>query len=116
MSWNFWKKNKTGDVRLSKPKDLESRVGKKLVVELQYDPDWVWYLKCVTVSRKEQKSVFDFRIFDPVQAKMQGIEINDYRSLDAHPNLIYFDGWYDKFSWEINLTDHYKLMNHGTAA
>ncbi len=45
MNWKFWKK--TGTDSLPKPKELTSDLGKYLVVNLQYDPDWIWQLKMV---------------------------------------------------------------------
>ncbi len=116
MIWTFWKKKKIDGARLSKPRELESRIGRNLVVELNYDPDWVWQLRSVNSRRQEQKAVFDFRIFDPVLAKTKGIPVDNYLSLDAHPELIYFDGWYDKYTWEIELNDNYNKSSSSTAA
>ncbi len=55
MNWKFWKK--TGTDPLPKPKELISDLGKYLVVNLQYDPDWVWQLKMVTDLPKTARLV-----------------------------------------------------------
>lgn len=106
MNWKFWKKS--GTAPLAKPKDLSSDLGKYLVVNLEYDPDWVWQLKVVMDLPKEGMS--DFRIFDPAMAAMQGITVKDYPSLDEHKNLVLFDGWYKKESREMHVNDYYQAM------
>ncbi len=106
MNWKFWKKS--GPATLSKPKELSSDLGKYLVVNLGYDPDWVWQLKVVMNLPKEGSS--DFRIFDPTMAAMQGVTVKDYTSLDEQKNLVLFDGWYQKDSRELQVNDYYQAM------
>jgi hypothetical protein len=117
MHWKFWEKNKTGlAVKLSKPKELPSRVGRNMVVDLKYDPDWVWQLKMVDIKKENSRNEFDFRIFDPVTALQRGIKILNFNSLDDHPELIYFDGRFDKETWEIQINDRYKTFKRDSAA
>jgi len=107
----FWNKRvkKAGPKTLEKPKlkrpmDLPQQVGRHLVVKLQKDPDWVWNLKAVvkpvggdnTMARR-------FRVYDPMQPAKQGIKILDYDSLDACPDLILYEGDYDKVSNAVSL-------------
>jgi hypothetical protein len=106
MNWKFWKK--TGNDPLPKPKDLISDLGKYLVVNLQYDPDWVWQLKMVTDLPKDGTA--NFRVFDPAMAAMQGQSIKNYTSLDGQSGLILFDGWYRKQTREIQVNDYYQAM------
>ncbi len=94
--------------RYSKPADLPSRLGKYLVVDLKLDPDWVWSLKIVTAVKLNKKHLFDFRIFDSVEARAAGLDVKDYRSLEDHSPLIYFDGWYNKDSWQMEVNSHYQ--------
>ena len=104
MNWKFWKK--TGTDPLPKPKELISDLGKYLVVNLQYDPDWAWQLKMVTDLPKDGN--VNFRVFDPAMAAVQGQHIRDFTSLDSQTGLILFDGWYRKQSREIQVNDHYQ--------
>ncbi len=106
MNWKFWKKS--GMPGLPKPKELSSDLGKYLVVNLAYDPDWVWQLKVVMDLPKQGSS--DFRIFDPATAAMQGIGVKDYTSLDGQDGLILFDGWYQKDSRKFQMHDYYQAM------
>ncbi|MBU3952090.1 MAG: hypothetical protein KJ658_08110 [Proteobacteria bacterium] len=117
MQWKFWEKNTIEKgVKLSKPEDLYSCVGKYLVVNLEYDPDWVWQLKSVAMKRENTKKVLDFRAFDPLSANLRGIQVLNYKSLDEHPELIYFDGWYNKETLKVEIKDHYKTMKKDQAA
>jgi hypothetical protein len=104
MSWNFWKKrpetadlSKEKEEKLSKPKDIPEAVGRSLVVDLGKEPDWVWKLKSV-VRRQAEKNRYDVRVFDEIQAGAKGVRVRDYTTLDEHPDLILFEGWYDKKS------------------
>jgi hypothetical protein len=109
MNWQFWKKNNAGKgVKLPKPKDLPSAVGRYLVVNLQYDPDWVWQLKSVSRAREARKGEFDFRIFDPAAARAHGVLVQNYLSLDDRGDLILFDGWYDTLDWKMEILDRHK--------
>jgi len=111
MNWKFWEKNRSNTgVKLTKPKELPQSVGKHLVVDLNYDPDWVWGLKVVFIEKEGHKNLFDFRIFDPNHATIQCIDVTNYRSLDEHANMIIFDGWYNKRTEEMKTNDHYSSL------
>lgn len=104
MSWKFWKKDKSGSGsgqaarKLPRPKDLPQEIGRYLVVDEGYDPDWVWNLKYVLLSQGGSNTVFNFRIFNESSAADENVRVRDYHSLDAHPELILFDGWIDRKS------------------
>lgn len=109
MNWKFWQKNTptgTQTLKLPRPKDLPSGVGRHLVVNLEYDPDWVWSLKCVSKPILGRKNSFDFRVFDTDAALAKGLVVQDYLSLNDHLDLILFDGWYNNSSWEVAVVDH----------
>ena len=42
------------------------------------------------------KQVTMIRIFDPASANEKGVAIEDYESLDSHPELILYEGYYQK--------------------
>jgi L-rhamnose mutarotase len=111
MAWNFWKKRSTTaepskekEETLSKPKDIPEAVGRYLVGDLGKDPDWVWKLKSV-VRRQEEKHRYDVRIFDEIQAGAKQVRVRDYTTLDEHPDLILFEGWYDKKSSRAHMQE-----------
>lgn len=103
MQWNFWRRalshssgSDTGEIKLPKPRELPPQIGMYLVVHEKLDPDWVWTLRCVQRPRPERKRYFDFRVFDPAAAHGAKVQVLDYTSLDAHPELIKFKGRYDR--------------------
>jgi len=110
MGWKFWQKNETSAApsggkiqRLSRPSDLPQEVGRYLVVDQGFDPDWVWSLKCVRKPKENAKTVFDVRIFSPGTLAQQGVKVRDYTSLDNHMELVIFAGWYDKETRNVQL-------------
>jgi len=110
VNWKFWKKETesqdTGngqEKRLSRPKEMPEAVGRYLVVDLHEDPDWVWDLKVVERQRDQEKHLFDIRVFDPYKAGTQGAKISNYGSFDGHPELVLFEGWFDKKTRKVVL-------------
>lgn len=110
MNWKFWKKQAEGqgsgnvqETRLSRPKEIPEAVGRYLVVDLHEDPDWVWDLKVVERQQEQEKTVYDIRVFDPYKVGAQGIRISDYQSFDTHPELVLFEGWFDKKTRKLGL-------------
>lgn len=102
MQWKSWVKEKANIIfKLDQPKELPSRVGRYIVVDLKHDPDWVWSLRIVTAPRIDEKELVDFRIFDPEKARLQNLDIRDYNALDSHPEAVFFEGWYNQKTWEM---------------
>ena len=93
----FWNRKKTeeGGIPLPGPKEVPQSVGAHLVVQEKQDPNWVWSLKGV-VRPTEKKKVFYCRVFSQAQAAQAGIKVKDWSSLDNHPALILWEGYFDK--------------------
>jgi hypothetical protein len=111
MAWNFWKKqsdsvdlSKEKEEKLSRPQDIPEAVGRCLVVDLGKDPDWVWKLKSV-VRRQAEKYRYDVRVFDETQTGARGMRVRDYTTFDEYPDLILFEGWYDKKSYQAQMQE-----------
>ena len=105
MNWKFWKKDNSGGGgsgqsanKLPRPKDLPQEIGRYLVVEENMDPDRVWNWKCVMLSRDGGSALFSFRIFSETAAAEKNVRVRDYMSLDAHEDLILYEGWFDRKS------------------
>jgi len=105
----FWKKKPAEEVKevkgekLPGPKDIAELAGRYLVVEKKRDPDWVWKLKSVVRQRPEGKKKFDVRVFDEAQAAQKRVKVKDWTTLDEHPDLILYEGWFDKESMKAQL-------------
>ena len=112
MKWKIWKKKPTAEPsslakpeKLAGPKEIPSVLGRYLVVSLGKDPDWVWNLKVLTRPRAEGKPSFDVRVFDKAKADSKGVSVKDYRSLDPHPDLVLYEGWYNKKTNKFELKE-----------
>ena len=113
MLWGFWKKGPApakplNAQRLRKPQVLPQAVGRELIVQLGKNPDWVWSLKSVMHKSPRGKHRHNVRVFDQAQATAMGISVVDYTSLDDHPELILFEGWYDRKSWKARIKEMVK--------
>lgn len=91
--------------KLPGPQEVPQVVGRDIVSKLHKEPDWVWYsLKAVVRKNPRGTDVFDVRVFDIKEAASKA-KIKDYTSLDEHPELILFEGWFDKKSWEAHIEE-----------
>jgi len=86
------------------PQDIPELVGRHLVVQKKKDPDWVWRLKAVVRKSPKGRKAFDVRVFDAA-AVSKKVKVKDYTSLDEHPDLILFEGWFDKESMTAELEE-----------
>ena len=104
MNWKFWHRHSpggTGDIRpgapkLAKPKDIPQSVGRYLVVDQNQDPDVVWGFKAVSRPVNGQEKMFGIRIFNPAATRSQGVTVENYDTLDQHPDLVILAGTYNK--------------------
>jgi hypothetical protein len=93
----FWKRKETkeGRVRLPGPKRIPDTVGMYMVVQEKKEPNWVWRLKGV-VHPTGKKKAFYCRVFDEAQVAQAGVKVKDWTSLEEHPDLILWEGYFDK--------------------
>ncbi|MBU2607852.1 MAG: hypothetical protein KKF26_00885 [Chloroflexi bacterium] len=104
----FWKKTKGEEPSQPKaehlpgPRSIEELVGRQLVIDLKQNPDQVWKLRSVVRQRTEGKHRFDFRVFDGNQVAASKIKVKDYTSLDNQPELVLYEGWFDKVSMAVH--------------
>jgi len=96
----FWKK-KPGE--LPGPKGISQMLVTYLMTEMKQNPEWLWKLKTVMRPRAEGKDVFDFRVFDEAQVAAKKVTVKDYTSLDEHPDLILYQGRFDKKSGMVQI-------------
>lgn len=100
MGWKFWQKNKSAapeSKRLHGPKELPPEVGRYMVTRMKLDADWVWdFRSLVRPKDGETAGTFEIRLFKDYKVREAGISVENYNSLDNHPELIAFEGWYVK--------------------
>ncbi|MFH1382628.1 MAG: hypothetical protein ABIH70_07015 [Chloroflexota bacterium] len=97
----FWKHNETkgNGTKLPGPKEIPDPPARYMIIEMKKDPDWVWKLKGV-VHPTPKKEVFYCRVFDEKQAAKAGVIVKDWTSLDDHPELVLWEGYFDKDTFE----------------
>lgn len=98
----FWKKN-SNEEKESSPKNIPDAVGRFLVVGLGKNPDWVWNLKAVMRNKGKDKDLFDVRVFDQAKANSLNIKVKNFTSLGEHPELILYEGWFNKKTFEAKV-------------
>jgi len=92
--------------KLPGPQDIPEIVGRHLIVAKDRDPDWVWHLKAVVRKNPSRgKKAFDVRVFDEAQVAQKKVKIKDWATFDEHPDLILYEGWFDKQSMQAELEE-----------
>jgi len=104
MNWMFWKSDGQTK-RLPGPKYMPSPVGSYLVTKEGMNGDLVWNLKAVILPRSDEKNVIDVRVYDSNKTGINGVKVIDYHSLDDHPDLVIFDGWYNEKTKAVGKRD-----------
>ena len=104
----FWKRKETkeGEIKLPGPKGIPDTVGRYMVVEEKKDPNWVWQLRGV-VRPVGKKKAFYCRVFSESQVAEAGFKVKDWTSLDGHPELILWEGYFNK---ETNVARREKFV------
>lgn len=88
---------KKGGSGLPGPKDIPDQVGQQFVVNYKEDPEWVWRLKSVMKpDEMERKDTFHISVFAEQMAVAAKVHVRDFTTLDAYPNLILYEGVFDK--------------------
>ena len=115
----FWKKKPVTEEqakaqkpkveKLAGPKPIPGVVGKHLIAEFKMDPDLVGIFKAVIRKSPKAERAFDCRIFDGSEAEASEVQIKDYTSLDEHPDLILYEGWFDEESKQVELQEKKKV-------
>ncbi|HPU28781.1 MAG TPA: hypothetical protein PLM71_00480 [Syntrophorhabdaceae bacterium] len=101
----FWKKNTEKKVKLSKPEELSGVIQNYIATEKKIDPDIVALLRMVKVNDDLEEKLFHIRIFDNSEALAKGVEVQNYRSLDKHPELIIYEGLFNQKSNKVTLEE-----------
>ena len=71
------------------------------------DSTWVRNLKAVSKNHNGAKAM-DVRIYDDVDANAKNVKVKEYASLDANPDLVLYEGWFDTDSNKVELVEKTK--------
>jgi hypothetical protein len=91
--------------KLPGPRPIPALVEKRLIADYKMDPDLVHIFKAVVRRSPKVEKAFDCRIFDESEAEAGEVQIKDYTSLDGHPELIFYEGWFDEGSKQVELIE-----------
>lgn len=91
--------------QLKGPTGMPELMGRHLVVAKKKDPDWVWALKAVVKPSPRGKKAFDVRVFDQAQAAQSKVKVKDWTTLDEHPELVLYEGWFDKDTMKVEVEE-----------
>jgi len=107
----FWKRKETKEreVKLPGPKGIPELAGRYMVAERKMDPDLVKLLKAVVRKSAIGETAFDIRVFDESEGLAKKVQVKDYTSLDEHPDLIIYEGWFDEVLKKAELEEKKKV-------
>lgn len=88
------------DEKLPGPKEIPEVVGRYMVVNLNKEPDYVWKLKSVC-RKASSKQVSYCRVYDESKAIGAGIKVKDWTSLDAKPELVIWEGSFNRDTFHV---------------
>ena len=113
----FWGKKSAKEEekkgKLSAPREIPGPVQNYLVAERKMDPDLVKLLKAVIRKSETGEALLDIRVFDNSEAMAKKVQVKDYASLDEHPDLMLYEGWFDERSKQVKLEEK-KQVNWDT--
>jgi hypothetical protein len=107
----FWGKKKSDkeEEKLRKPQAIPELVQKHLVAEWKLPPYLAQLLKAVIRKSATGETAFDIRVFDESEALARKVQVNDYTTLDGHPGLILYEGWFNQTSKQVELQEKTKV-------
>jgi len=106
----FWdKKSSKEEDKLRGPGGIPELVQKHLVAERKMDPDLVKLLKALVRKSATGETEFNIRVFDESEALAKKVQVKDYTTLDEYPDLIIYDGQFDRGSKQVNLEEKKKI-------
>jgi len=107
----FWgKKSAKEEGKLAGPQVIPDLIQKYLATEWKMDPDLVKLLKALLLKDPNGDKAFHIRIFDESEAKAKKVQVENYTSLDEHPDLIIYEGQFDEGARQVNLEEKKKVV------
>ena len=94
--------------KLPGPSEMPGPVGRTLVLDFGESADDAYALK-VVLRPKEEKDRFDIRVFSERMAAGSKVSVKDFDSLNESPNLILYEGDYDKKNKTVQLQTKKKM-------
>jgi hypothetical protein len=100
--------------RLGRPQSVPEPVQKHMVAELKMDPGVASALKAALRKSTSQEGPIGIRVFDESESLAKKVNIENYISLDEHPDLIAYEGWFDPKSKRVGLVEKKRISSDTT--
>jgi hypothetical protein len=97
--------------KLPGPRPIPGPVGTHLMTEYKLSANLVQILKAVVHKRPQGEAAFDIRIFDQSEADAKEMQIRDYTTLNEHPDLVLYEGWFDEDTKHVEMTEKRKVSS-----
>jgi hypothetical protein len=93
----FWMKKRNDGKPVSLSAGMSRLIGEEWAKLPRNGDHWAEYL-AVMRPQSDGGDVFDIRIYDKWVATEKKVQVLGYSSLDAHPELILLEGWFNQNS------------------
>ncbi len=100
--------------KLSGPREIPGVVLNYLSKELKLDIELMRLLKSTVRRKGNEVRAFDIKIFDEGDAAAYKIQVKDFTTLDAHPELVLWEGWFDEGTKKVELVEKKKFVQDVT--
>ena len=105
----FWgKKSAKEEGKLPGPSQIPGLVQNYLVTERKMSPDLVKLLRALE-SKGTTGGTVNIRVFDESEAIAKKVKVKDYTSLEEHPDLILYEGWFEEAAKQVKLEEKKKV-------
>lgn len=91
--------------KLPGPKLIPEPVQKHLTSIYKLEPELAQIFKIVMHRKNEGERAFDIRIFDESACLAKQIQVKDYTTLDAYPDLVLYEGTFDEAEKRTDLKE-----------
>jgi hypothetical protein len=104
-------------IKIGGPTAIPAFIGKCLVPEIQKLPapgNWVNYMMVIR-PQPGKTNIFDFRVVDIWEPGEKGarVIISDYSFLDAYPEKIKVEGWFNSRTHQVSIVSRQPAENAG---
>ncbi|MFH0914741.1 MAG: hypothetical protein V1849_05605 [Chloroflexota bacterium] len=105
----FW--GKKSEKELSGPKQIPGPVQHHLITQWKMAADLVPLLKAVVRKGGDGQTGLNIRVFDESEAMAKKVQVKDYTTLNEHPDLILYEGWFDEGSKQVKLEEKKRISS-----
>ncbi len=99
---------KSDSEKLPAPRAITPMVEKYMISEMKINPEWIPLLRAVVRNSSNGDKKYDIRILDELDAKAKEVKVENFLTLNEHPDLILYEGWFDDGTKKVELIEKKK--------